>query len=73
MTKTHYQAPWIDKPDHRALCNDQLESLDTSIYIDDVDCKRCIKQAASLERRGRPIRKKGFVNGLIYSIRWALL
>ncbi len=63
MSKTHYQAPWVEKSEEScALCNDTMDTPTTSIYADDVDCKRCLKLIDVYEKRGKRIRRRGILS-----------
>ena len=53
MSKTHYQAFYVDKKEsNRAICNDYYDNPVTTEDFSEVDCKRCIVIGKMYSERG---------------------
>ena len=65
MSKTHYQAPWIDAEESRSFCNEMIERPLTSIFPDDVDCMRCLKMIDTYRDRGKRSKRPGLLARLL--------
>jgi|GEM_PF-4607660 len=68
MSKTHYQAFYVNKGDeNQSLCNSNIVKPSTTTDFTKVDCQRCIKLGAMYRDRGA----YGFVHRIrMWTIDW---